>query len=418
MTDLPRTGYARRKRIRRILIGAILLLGVAAATWGLSRLKPAAPTVDRSSVWLGEVEAGPMSIEVRGPGTLVPEEIRWIAAPVSGRVERIKVLPGTTVAADSVLMTLDNPELQQETLSAELQLRQATAELEDLKVELESARLTQEAQTAAVSADYQQYRLQADLNRKLAQEGLISDLTLKLAEVTTEELSKRHAIEQKRLEIAGASATARIAAKEAQISQLRGLLDLKRHQVGLLQVRAGIAGVLQQTPVEVGRQVQPGEILGKVAVPGKLKAELRIPETQAKDVQIGLGASIDIRSGVIPGKVIRIDPAAEAGTVKVDVALAGELPPGARPDLNVDGTIEIDHLDDVVKMGRPAFGQPDSTVTLFKLVGDGEEAVRVQVRLGRSSVTTIQVLEGLRPGDQVILSDVSAWDDTDRIRLK
>lgn len=417
MVDVPREGYARKKRIRRILTGVVMVLVVLAVSWALSTLEPAAPSVDRSSVYLGQVERGPLVIEVRGPGTLVPEEIRWVVARVSGRVEQIRVLPGSQVESATVLVELDNPELEREVLNAELQLRQAEAELEDLRVALEREQLAQEAQAAGVQAEYVQRQLQADLNQQLAREGLISDLTLKLSEVTADELSRRNSIEQKRLAINSQSAEARIAAKEAQVAQLRGLFELRRRQLDSLAVRAGIAGVLQQTPVEIGQQVAPGEVLGKVAVPERLKAQLRIPETQAKDVEIGLSASIDTRNGLVPGRVVRIDPAAQEGTVRVDIALTGPLPLGARPDLNVDGTIQIDRLEDVLKLGRPAYGQANSTVGLFRLSGEGGEASRVRVRLGRSSVTTIEVVEGLAEGDRVVLSDTSAWDSFDRIRL-
>ena len=416
MVDVPREGFARRQRIKRVFYVVLLSAALAAVAWAFSRLEPATPSVERASVWVGEVERGPMVIEVRGTGTLVPEEIRWIAASTEGRVERIRVLPGSPVTADSVLVELHNPTLEREALDAGLQVKKAVAELENLKVDIESQFLTQQSQAASVQAEYQQKRLEAERTEALAKEGLVSDLDLKVLEITANELEKRDELEKKRLGMSGQSRRARTAAKEAEIEQLRGLFELRRRQVEMLQIRAAIAGVLQETPVEVGQQVRAGDILGKVAVPGRLKAELKIPETQAKDLQFGLPAVIDTRNGIVPGQVIRIDPAARGGTVTVDVAFTAELPEGARPDQNIDGTIEIDRLDDTLKMGRPVFGQADTTIGIFKLVNE-DEAIRIPVRLGRASVTTIQVLEGLEEGDRIILSDTSEWDEFDRIRL-
>ena len=358
-----------------------------------------------------------MVIEVRGTGTLVPEEIRWIAASTEGRVERIPILPGSAVTAETILIELVNPTSEREALDAELQLKKAVAELENLKVEIENQELTQQSEAARVQADYQQKRMEAERYEVLAKEGLVSDLHLKGLQITADELAKRHQVEQQRLAMRDKSREARIAAKQAEIDQLRGLTELRRRQVETLQVRAGINGVLQETPVEVGQQIAAGHVLGRVAVPSHLKAELRIPETQVKDVRLGLPASIDTRNGVVAGKVVRIDPAAREGTVLVDVTFTEELPEGARPDQNIDGTIQIDRLDDVLKMGRPVFGQEDTTTGIFKLIEDGSEAVRAPIRLGRSSVTTIQVVEGLEEGERVILSDTSEWDEFERIRL-
>lgn len=417
MVDVPRTGYARKKRIRQILFTVVALAALAVATWGLSRLEPAPPSVERSSVFIGKVERGPLVVEVRGPGTLVPEEIRWVAASTEGRVEKIPVLPGTSVREDTVLVILDNPELERQVQDSALQLQKEEAELENLKVELQRQSLDQEAAAAQIRATYLQQSLQADLNESLAKQGLISNLNLKLSQLSAEESQKRYELEQKRLQINADAVKAQIRAKEAGVSQIRGMYELRRRQLEMLKVRSGIRGVLQETPVEVGQRVSIGGILGKVAVPGRLKAELKIPETQAKDVVVGLPARIDTRNGIIPGEVVRVDPAARQGTVTVDVTLNGELPPGARPDLNVDGTIQIDRLDDVLKMSRPAFGQADSTVGIFRLLRDSKDAARVRVHLGRTSVTTVQVLEGLNEGDEVILSDTSAYDEYDRIRL-
>ncbi len=417
MVDIQRPGYARKKRLLRTLYGALLAIFLLAVTWAFSRLEPALPSVERASVWVGAVERGSMVIEVRGNGTLVPEEIRWIAAATEGRVERIPVLPGSPVGAGTTLVVLDNPELEREALGAELELQKAIAELEYLEVDLQRQLLTQRAQAASVQSDYLRSQLEADKNEELAKQGLLSELEMQLFRLTAEELSKRHLLEQERLAMNSQALQAQLAAKEAEVSQLRGLFELRREQVESLQVKAGIDGVLQQTPVEVGQQINTGEILGKVAVPGRLKAELQIPETQAQDVQLGLPAVVDTRNGVVSGKVVRIDPAAREGTVTVDVRFTEKLPPGARPEQNIDGTIQIDRLDNVLKMGRPVFGQPDTTIRIFRLQKDGEEAVRVPVRMGRTSVTTIQVVEGLEEGDRVILSDTSELDEFDRIRI-
>lgn len=417
MVDVPRTGYARKKRIRQILFTGLVLVALAVATWGLSRLEPAPPSIERSSVFIGKVERGPLVVEVRGPGTLVPEEIRWVAAATEGRVEKIPVLPGTSVREDTILVILDNPELEREVQDSELQLQKEQAELQNLRVDLQRQALDQEASAAGIRATYLQQSLRADLNESLAKQGLISNLDLKLSQLSAEESQKRFELEQKRLDMTSEAVKSQIRAKEAGVAQIRGMYELKRRQLEMLKVRAGIRGVLQETPVEVGQRVSIGGILGRVAVPGRLKAELKIPETQAKDVVVGLPARIDTRNGIIPGEVLRVDPAARQGTVTVDVTLKGALPPGARPDLNVDGTIQIDRLDNVLKMSRPAFGQADSTVGIFKLVKGGPDATRVRVRLGRTSVTTVQVLEGLSEGDEVILSDTSAYDEYDKVRL-
>ncbi|MCS6805933.1 MAG: efflux RND transporter periplasmic adaptor subunit [Acidobacteriota bacterium] len=415
--DIPRPSVARRKRLRRALYGLIGLGLIVLITVGVSRLKPAPPSVERATVWIDTVKRGPMLRQVRGLGTLVPEEIRWIPAATEGRVERRLVQPGAVVKSDTVLLELSNPELEQAALEAKMQLRAAEAEYTNLRVQLESQLLTQRAQAAAVQAEYHQAKLQAEANEELAKDHLISDLILKLSQVRAEELSTRFEIEQKRLAIMAESVKAQLAVQQARVEQLRALYELRRSQVEALHVRAGTGGVLQQVLVEVGQQVTPGTNLARVADPTRLMAQIRIPETQAKDVQIGQTAAIDTRNGIVPGRVVRIDPAVQNGTVTVDVALEGPLPKGSRPDLSVDGTIEIERLEDVLYVGRPAFGQEKSTVGLFKLINGGREAVRVPVKLGRSSVNTIEILDGLQPGDQVILSDMSAWDAFDRIRL-
>jgi HlyD family secretion protein len=399
------------------MYGVAGIILVPLITWGLSTLKPAAPTVEKATVWTDTVKRGPMLIQVRGLGTLVPEEILWIPATTDGRVVRRFVLPGSPVTADTVVLELTNPELEQLALDAEWQLRAAQAQLNSLKAQLESQLLDQKAAAATVQSEYQQAKLNAEKDEELAKLGLGASLNVKLSKAKAEALTTRNAIEQQRLQVSSDSVKAQLDAQKARVEQLRALYELKRTQLDSLRVRAGAEGVLQELPVEVGQRVTAGTILAKVAQPTRLKAQLKIPETQAKDVQIGQVASIDTRNGIIPGSVMRVDPAVQNGTVTVDVKLEGALPKGARPDLSVDGTIEIERLRDVLYVGRPAFGQPNSTVGIFKLEAGGKEAARVQVKLGRSSVNTVEILSGLQVGDQVILSDMSAWDAFNRIRL-
>jgi HlyD family secretion protein len=416
MVDIPRPDQRRKKRMRQALWGGLGLTALAVITAGIARLEPAAPTVDRSTVWIDTVKRGPMLRQVRGTGTLVPEDIRWIPAATDGRVERILLRPGPTVQPDTIILELSNDELRQSTLEAELQLRAGDAQLQNRRVELQSQLLNQRAEMQRIEAEHRQAVLQAEADATLAKDGLTSDLTTKLSRSRADELGNRLAIEQQRFEMAGRALETQLAVQEAEVGRLRTVYALRRSQLENLRVRAGLEGVLQQVPVEVGARVTPGTNLARVAAPGRLKAELRIAETQAKDIQIGQPATVDTRNGVVTGRVSRIDPAAANGTVTVDIALEGPLPKGARPDLTVDGTIELERLDDVVFVGRPAFGLERSTVGLFKLQPDGS-AVRVQVRLGRSSVSTIEILEGLVPGDQVVLSDMSAWDAFDKVRL-
>jgi HlyD family secretion protein len=418
--DIVREGIADQKKRKRILIAAAGAAAVLLITLGLSRLKPAAPTVEKGTVWMDTVKRGPMLRQVRGPGSLVPESegIRWISASTDGRVERIVVLPGAPVNPNSILLEMSNPVLERDTQDAESQVREAEAELANVKAKAERDLMDQEAAAATLRSDFHQAELQKQTNEGLFKEGLIAELTVKLSRVRAEELATRNDIEQKRLTVVSDSAKAQVAVQEARLEQLKALAALKRSQKDALHVRAGIAGVLQEVPVQVGQQVIPGTTLAKVVQPDKLKAQLKIAETQAKDIEIGQPASIDTRNGIVPGKVSRVDPASQNGTVTVDVALEGPLPKGARPDLSVDGTIELDRLKDVLYVGRPAFGQEKSVVGLFRLNADGDEATRVQVRLGKSSVNTVEILDGLRAGDKVILSDMSAWDAYDRVRLK
>jgi HlyD family secretion protein len=415
--DIPRPHAAQRRRTRRLVMGGAAAFFVAAMTMGVSRLKPAAPSVARAAVVLDTVKRGPMVRQVRGLGTLVPEEIRWIPAATDGRVERVVVQPGTRVEADTVLLELSNPEVELRALEADSQVRAAEAAYNELRVRLESQRLDQQADAARVQAELQQARLRADADDELARSGLVADLTRKISRSTADELANRVGIEHQRLAIARDAVAAQLQVQAAEVDQRRALARLRRGQRLGLQVRPGLAGVLQQISVEVGQQVTPGTNLARVAQPERLKAVIRVPETQARDLQLGQPASIDTRNGIVPGRVSRVDPGAQNGTVTVDIALEGALPRGARPDLTVDGTVDIDRLADVVYVGRPAQGQPESNSTLFRLEPDGTHAARVQVKLGRASVTAIEILAGLAPGDQVILSDTSAWEKADRIRI-
>jgi len=415
--DIQREGAGRRRLIRNVAIGVLVAAVVVAITIVVSRLKPAAPPVERATVWTDTVKRGPMVREVSGLGSLVPEQILWIPAIMGGRVERINVLPGALVKAETVLLVLNNPELQLSALGAEYDVKSAEANLKNLEVQLESQRLSQQSALATVQSSYQQAHMQAAQNTALNKAGLLVDLQLQLSLSNEADWANRKKIEEQRMAIQSESIAAQIAVQRGLLDQLRAVAALKREQVASLRVRAGAEGVLQEVPVQVGQTAGAGTILAKVVQPQKLKAELKISETQAKDVQIGQKVKVDTRNGVIPGSVSRIDPSVREGTVTVDVRLEGALPPGARPDLSVDGTIELEHLDNVVYVGRPATGQPNSTISLFRLGPDGREASRVAVKLGRSSVSVIEVVEGLRPGDKVILSDMSQWDAQERVRL-
>jgi HlyD family secretion protein len=419
--DIQRpASVARQKKLRRIsfAIAGVLVIGLVSVV--LARLKPAAPTVEKATVWVDTVKRGSMLRQVRGLGTLIPvdEARRWVPAATQGRVERIVIRPGAIVTPDTVILELTDPQLQQQLSEVEQQLRAAEADFNSLQAQLNSERLSQRSVAATVGAEFEAAKLDKEVNEDLAKDGLVSKLTLKQSTVRAESLATRFKIEQDRVQVAEQNFKARLQAQQARVDQLRSLHGLRQSQVGQLRVRAGMNGVLEQVPVEVGQQIAPGANLARVADPTRLKAELRIAETQARDLTIGQLATVDTRSGIIQGKVVRIDPSAQQGTVTVDVALEGELPRGARPDLSVDGTIEIERLDNVLYVGRPAFGQEQSTVGLFKFDPATGEAERAQVKLGRSSVNTIEVLGGLNEGDQVILSDMSAWDGSDRIRLR
>ena len=425
--DIPRPDQARKKRRRRILYSVGGLGVLVLITIGLSRLKPAAPLVENA--WPDTVKRAtsemPFLRQVRGNGTLVPEEILWIPTLNAARVERILVLPGATVKADTVLVELRNPEVEQAAFDAEWQLQAASAELANLRVQLDTQRLNQQAAVAVAHANYNSAKLEFEVNEELSKAGLVPALTLKQSKAKAEELAKLLEIEQERLKISADAANAQLAVQDAKVSQVRAQLALKRRQVEALKIRAGIDGVLQKlgdaaatTTLQEGQQLAPGATVARVANPAKLKAEIKISETQAKDVTFDQKSEVDTRNGVIPGHVVRIDPSAQNGTRTVDIALDGPLPKGAVPDLSVDGTIQLERLEDVMYVGRPVQAQSESTISLFKVVDGGREAVRVPVKLGRTSVSAIEVIDGLQVGDQVILSDMSAYDAFGRVRLK
>lgn len=417
MPDIVRKDFARKRRIKRIIFSILGLVVVAAITYGLSRLEPASPTVEMGTVFPDTVKRGPMMRSTRGLGTLVPESINFIPAKREGRVVNRLLLPGSEVKPETVLIELSSPQLEQEVFNAETQFKADKTDYEALRVRLENERLTQESAKAEVQSLYEQARAQLQADEQLAKAGLLDQLSLTKSRVTAQQLGTRLKLEDERLEIRIKSVEAQLATQKSKIEQAQALYELRRQEFADLRVRAGISGVLQQLEVEVGQFVTAGTVLARVSDPKRLKAALRVPETQVRDVQIGQHAEIDTRNGFIPGTVIRVDPASIEGTVTVDVQLDGDLPRGARPDLSVDGTIELERLDDVLFVGRPVYGQPESTISLFKVQPDGQYAVRTQVELGKGSVNYFEIRGGLQEGDQVILSDMSAWDNYDRIRL-
>jgi HlyD family secretion protein len=417
MVDIARPSQARKKKIRRILYVAVAVIVVAGISLGVSRLKPAAPTVDKAVVWIDAVKRGSMLRSVRGSGTLVPEDIRWVNTQTSGRVERIVLRPGAQVTPDTVILELTNPQLEQAVRDAELGYKSAQAGFVNRKAELQSALLSQEANTAQIDTQYKQAALDLEANETLYKEGLISELTLKGKRGLEADLKNRLNVEKRRLEITREGINSQLAPQEADVNQRKAAWELRQRELGDLKVKAGMTGILQQVPVERGQQIGPGTNLARVANPTNLKAELRIAETQTKDIRIGQYAEVDTRNGVVKGHVSRMDPSSVGGTVGVDVIMDGPLPDGARPDLSVDGTIQLEKLENIIYVGRPAFGQENSTVTIFKVSPNGE-AHATKVKLGRASVNTIEVLEGLQPGDQVILSDMSQFDAFDRVQLK
>jgi HlyD family secretion protein len=407
-----------KKRIRSVALVVIGVAAVGGITYGLSKLKPAAPTLDRSTAVIDTVKRGQMLREVRGNGTLVPQLVRWVPAPADGRVEKIPVQAGVVVGFDTVIAELSNPKMEQEAMDAEFQVKAAEADRESLRTRLESDNMTQESSIAGINAQYNQAKLQLETDEVLGKQGLVPELMLKISRMQVQTLANRLKVERDRLAVGSKSIKAQINAQDSRIQQLRALARLKRDQATGLKVRAGTSGVLQEVSVQVGQQVTPGFNIARVADPASLKAELKIPETQIKDVKLGQPVAVDTRNGIIQGQVQRIDPAAREGTFTVDVTLLGALPASARPDLSVDGTIELERLADVLHMGRPAFGQGQQTVGLFRLSPDGQEAVLVQVTLGRSSVSTIEIVNGLKEGDQVILSDTSSMGSYDRILVR
>lgn len=413
--DIPKAKKPRRKPWVLAIGGACVLLLV---TVGLSRLRPAAPTVERASVWLDTVKRGPMVRQVKGAGTLVPEYIRWLTADTAGRVERIHVRPGATVTADTLLLELSNPDVQLQALEAERQLASVEADLIQVRMELETQRLAQEAMVAALINESAEAGRRSDANEALHQKAHIGDLEMQQAREKAAELSRRLELERKKLQVVASSMKEQLTAQQGQVERLKAVARFRRAQVESMKVLAGEDGVLQDLPLELGQWVTPGVLLAKVVKPERLKAELRIAETQARDIQPGLKALVDTRNGVVEGQVARVAPAASQGTVRVEVSLPAELPRGARPDLTVEGTVELERLGDVLSVGRPAGAQPNATMALFRLMPGSDEAVRVPVQLGRGSVNAVEVLQGLQEGDQVVLSDMAAWDSVERVRLR
>jgi len=407
-----------KKKIRNAVMIVIGVAAIGGITYGLTKLKPAAPTLDRSTAVIETVKRGEMVRDVRGNGTLVPELTRMVPAPADGRVERILLKAGVEVDPSTVIVELSNPQLEQQAVDTELQVKAAEADQENLKVRLESEAMTQKAAIATINSQYSQAKLQLDADEKLYEQKLVAELNIKISRVAVQDLANRLKVEQERLAVSVKSVKAQMNAAASRLNQLRALATLRRQEVDALKVRAGTAGVLQQVSVSEGQQVTPGFNIARVADPSSLKAVLRVAETQIKDVRIGQPVIVDTRNGLIQGTVSRIDPAAREGTFEIDASLIGPLPPSARPDLSVDGTIELERLKDVLKVGRPAFGQAQQTIGMFVLTPDGTEAERRTVKLGRNSVSTIEIVEGLKEGDQVIISDTSALDSYNRIRVR
>jgi len=417
--DIARPEFKRQKRRRQIIWSAIGIVCLGAATIGISRLKPAAPEVERSTVWTDTVKRGSMLRQVRGLGSLIPSQefTRQIPAETEATVIRILKLPGSEVQADTILVEMSNPQVEQAALDARLQLRATEAALESMRVRLQSDLMNQRAAAATVTSDYTQAKLRADMDKQLRELGLAAEITYKTSQTKAEELAIRNSLEGERLDINQKAIDSQVAEQQAKVEQMRALAGLKQKQLDALKVKAGIEGVLVDLPLQVGQHVLPGTMLAKVVQPNHLMATLKVAETQARDVQIGQPAIVDTHNGTVAGNVMRVDPGVQNGTVTVDVKLTGELPRGARPDLSVDGTIDLERLENVLYVGRPAFGQENSTISLFRLDSDEKGAVRVPVKVGRASVNSIQVLEGLHERDMVILSDMSRWDSAERVRL-
>ena len=407
-----------KKRIKTAILIAVGLAAVGGITYGLAKLKPANYTVVRATTVIETVKRGEMVRDVRGNGTLVPEVTRWVPAPAQGRVEQILLQAGVEVDPSTVIVELSNPQMEQQATDADFQVKAAEADAENLKVRLESDTMTQRAAIATINAQYSQAKLQLDADEVLAKQGLVADLVLKISRVSVQDLANRLKVEQERLAVSAKSTRAQLNAASSRLQQLRALAQLRRQEVENLKVRAGTGGVLQQVSVQVGQQVEPGFNIARVADPMSLKAVLRVAETQISGVRVGQRVLVDTRNGIIEGKVARIDPAAREGTFEIDASLDGPLPPSARPDLSVDGTIELERLADVLKVGRPAFGQAFQQIGMYVLTADGTEAERRTVKLGATSVSTVQILEGVREGEQVIISDTSSFDSYPRVRIR
>ncbi|MEW6234490.1 MAG: HlyD family efflux transporter periplasmic adaptor subunit [Candidatus Omnitrophota bacterium] len=416
--DIPRESSRRKRIIRRTLAVVLTLIVIGGVTAALSRLEPAAPTVERSTVWIDAVKRGDMLREVRGPGSLVPTDIRWVAPETNGRVENILVRPGTFVTKETVIIELSNPELQLDLDDAQLKLQSEESRLAAKEVELENQLLNLESSSAQMEANLAEAKLKAKADEELAQNGLISDLQLQVSKVRAEELAKLKIIEEKRITVQRRLSKKELEVSQALVEQASAYLALKERQVQSLQVKAGFGGVLEQMLVEEGHQVTPSTNLAKVSDPTKLKAVLRIEQNQAREVKIGLPAKIDLRSSILKGHVIRIDPSVQEGTVNVDVALDDSLPAGARPDQTLDGYIEIEKMTNILYVGRPVFAQTNAAISVFKLDPERPEAQRTRVQLGRNSVNTVEILEGLKEGDRIILSDMKEYDKEDRVRLR
>ena len=406
-----------RTKLTRYAAAGIAAVVVILTTVGLSRLRPAAPTVDRGSAVIDTVKRGPLMREVRGAGTLVPEDVRWIAATTDARVERVLVQAGSEVKADTVILELSDPAQQQSARDAEWQLRAAEAALETTRAELESERLDRESGLARLKAEREQAALRAAADAELERQGLVAHITRRVSQTTADELTKRVELEQRRLNVSGGAEGSRLAAQRAQVEQRRAMYELQQERVRSLQVRAGIDGVLQQVGVQSGQHLTAGTNIARVARADRLKAQIRVAESQAKDIRIGQPAAIDTRNGVVAAHVSRIDPAVSEGAVVVDLAIDGPLPAGARPDLSVDGTIELERIGETLSVGRPVNVQEGRSATLYRVMDNGNAAVRITVEFGRASANAIEIRNGLQAGDQVLISDTSAFDKYDRIKL-
>ena len=416
--DIPRKSQTGRKIALRIICGAVILAAIGAGSWYTAGLKPAEPAVDKATIWIDTVRRGPMLRQVRGTGKLVPEEIRWIPATVDGLVERKVLEPGARVTPGTVIIELSNPQLERDTVTAEWDLKAAESGFADFQLRLRSEELSQAADMARMQSDHEQAKVRYESRLKLYEDGLVSTLDLQEYRVIVEQSANRIEIEKQRAAIRKESVEAQLLERRTQVEKSRAMYDLRKIQLEQLNVKAGVDGILQQIEVDAGQRVGTGSNLARVVNPAKLKAEINISETQARDVQLGQDVTVDTRNGVIDGRVSRIDPAVRNGSVTVDIRLDGELPKGARPDLSVDGTVVIERLEDIVYAGRPVQGEAESRISLFRLDPDGRRATRVMVTLGRTSVNTVEIKEGLQPGDQVILSDMTAHDNAASIRIE